>query len=150
MAVAAGTSLPSDFSDTLESVRELGILNEQATAINDRLAEAVRDAAVRSGQKPMDAGWSDWIGSVLSETKLAIHQELCATDESGLKKEYNDLITKGLTTDGIAAVSVVIVQIVNPTFAVSSVVIYLSVWLFKMGLNRWCKYPPTEAVGLKK
>jgi hypothetical protein len=138
-------ALPPDFKDTLASVSELGIMKEPPVTIDLRLSDAVRDAAVRSGQKPLDAGWSDWVPSVLTECRAAVYKELCAPDRSGLNKQYSDLLNKGLTTDGVAAVSTMIAQVINPTFAISSVLIYLSIWLLKVGLNRWCTYPPEEA-----
>lgn len=150
MSLSPKKELPPDFTDTLASVSELGILEEQPSRIDIRLSDAVRDAAVRSGQKPMDAGWSDWVPSVLNECKAAVHAEICSADRSGLKKEYNDLLAKGLTVDGVSSVSVIIAQVINPTFAVSSVVIYLSVWLIKVGLNRWCTFAPADANSLNE
>lgn len=149
MMPSAQNKLPSDFTETLASVTELGILDEQPDKIEIRLSDAVRDAAVRSGQKPMEAGWSDWVVSTLTQSKEAVHAEICATDGSGLKKDYNDLLAKGLTSEGIASVSVVITQVINPTFAVSSVVIYLSVFIIKIGLNRWCSYSAKDLSELK-
>jgi hypothetical protein len=149
MPQIADKPLPPHFAETLASVSELGILNEQPNKIEIRLSDAVRDAAVRSGQKPMDAGWSEWVPSVLKQCKEAVHAEICAADASGLKKDYNDLLGKGLTPEGIASVSLVISQVINPAFAVSSVVIYLSVWIIKVGLNRWCTYSAKDATALK-
>jgi len=138
-------ALPRDFKDALASVSELGIMDEPPGTIDLHLSEAVRDAAVRSGQKPLEAGWSDWVPSVLKECRAAVYMELCAPDRSGLKKQYGDLLDKGLTTDGVAAVSTVIAQVINPTFAISSVLIYLSIWVLKVGLNKWCTYPLEQA-----
>jgi hypothetical protein len=141
MSPSAPSGLPQDFGQTLQSVLDLGITDEQPSNIDIRLTEAIRDAAVRSNQKPADAGFSDWVKSVAEESKTAVHAQICATDGSGLKGQYSDLLDKGLTTDGISAISSVIVQIINPTFAISSVLIYLSVWLLKFGLDSWCKMP---------
>ena len=149
MCPSAPSKLPSDFDQTLASVFELGIPQEQPADIDTRLAEALRYAAVRSGQKPMEAGWSDWLKSVVENCKQAVHSEICAADGSGLKKEYSDLLNKGMTTDGIAAVSSTIIQVIHPAFAISSVLIYLSVWLVKFGLGKWCRIPAKQASTVK-
>lgn len=93
----------------------------------------------------MDAGWSDWVTSVAENCKQAAHSELCASDGSGLKAQYSDLLNKGMTSDGIAAISAAVASVINPGFAISSVLIYLSVWLIKFGLDKWCKIPAKQA-----
>jgi hypothetical protein len=141
-------NLPDDFGPTLQSVFELGIPDEPPATIDTRLAEALRHAAVLSGQKPMDAGWSDWVKSVAENCKQATHSELCAADGSGLKEKYSNLLGKGMTTDGIAAISSAIATAINPGFAISSVLIYLSVWLLKFGVDKWCKIPSKQAASV--
>jgi hypothetical protein len=142
---ASNTKLPDDFEQTLQSVFELGIPHEPANTIDTRLAEALRHAAVQSGQKPMDAGWSDWVKSVAENCKQAAHSELCASDGSGLKERYSSLLEKGMTSDGIATISAAVASVINPGFVISSVLIYLSVWLIKFGLDKWCKIPAKQA-----
>ncbi|WP_158944085.1 hypothetical protein [Granulicella sp. S190] len=144
MTPSKQVNLPDDYHTTLSSIFEYNIPQEPPVDIDVRLSEVLRDAAVRSNQKPMDAGWSDWVKSVADNCKEAVHAELCSPDGGGLKKEYSDLADKGLTTGGITAISSVIVQVINPAFAVSSVLIYLAVWLTKFGLNAWCKLPAKQ------
>src|SRR5579862_7108819 len=105
---SSASKLPEDFEQTLQSVFELGIPQEPAPTVDTRLAEALRQAAVQSGLKPMDAGWSDWVKSVAENCKQAAHSELCASDGSGLKEQYRNLLDKGMTTDGISAISAAI------------------------------------------
>lgn len=136
-------TLPSDFHTALDNVSGLGILEEGAADIDARLADAMAGAAARAGQRPMDAGFTDWVSAAMLETKRAIHQEICAADGAGVKPEYDALFKKGLSPEGITAISTVITAIVSPTYAVSTVLIYLSVWLLKVGANRWCALPPS-------
>jgi hypothetical protein len=141
----APQNLPADFHDTLADVQKYGILSEPAEAINQRLKEAVTQAATDAGERPMDAGkFTDWTLAVIDNCKVAVHNEICDPKLTGLKPEYNGLIGKGLTTEGIASVGTAVnhaLSLVSPIYAVSSVVIYLSIFLLKVGLNSWCRSP---------
>lgn len=138
-------NLPPDFHETLAEVQKSPILQESPDAIDERLKEAVTEAATAAGERPMDAGkFTDWALDVMDRCKCALHTEICDPKLTGLKPEYNDLMAKGLTTEGIASVSTVVTQVlsvVSPIYAVSSVVIYLSIFVLKVGLNSWCRTP---------
>jgi hypothetical protein len=139
------SSLPPDFNETLEKIEEFGILTEPPEVIHIRLKEAVSQTALSVGQNPMDAGpFTDWVTTVLDKFTKALHQELCDPRLNGLKSEYSDLIAKGLSTDGIVTLSGIVTPIlaaIAPIYAVSSVTIYLSVFMLKVGLNAWCRSP---------
>jgi hypothetical protein len=66
--------------------------------------------------------------------------------KKGVKGAIQQL--KGLTADGIQAVAAVVSKIVaaiNPAYLVSSIVVYASIWLLKLGLNHWCSLPNNAA-----
>lgn len=144
----ASQNLPPDFHETLVDIQKYGILNESPEIIDQRLKEALVQAATDAGERPMDAGKiTDWTHSIIDKCKTAVHNEICDPKLTGLKPEYSDLMAKGLTTEGIASVGVAInhaLSLVSPIYAVSSVVIYLSIFLLKIGLNSWCRSPLSE------
>jgi hypothetical protein len=132
---------------TLEKVQEYGIIQEDAGKIAQRLELAVVDVASR--EPSGDLGLRDEVSKFLKRLKTALHHELCDAEKKALKGQYNDLLKKGLTTDGVQAVAAVvakIVAVINPTYLVSSIVIYASIWLLKLGLNYWCSLPDSKAV----
>ncbi len=142
------SNLPADFHDTLADIQKYRILDESPEAIKQRLVEAITQAATDAGERPMDAGkFTDWTLAVMGKCQVAVHNEICDPKLTGLKPEYNDLMTKGLTSEGIASVGTAVshaLALVSPIYAVSSVVIYLSVFLLKIGLNSWCRSPLLE------
>ncbi|MCP3407921.1 hypothetical protein [Bradyrhizobium sp. CCGB01] len=131
--------LPTDFDATLSRITKAGILKEDTDRIEHRLDLAAQGVgAAVAGQ---DLGPADWAKDSLHKLKLAVHKELCDHKKKELKADYKGLLDHALTTDGISALSSVIGNIVaaiNPAFFVSTIVIYLSVWLLKRGLNQWC------------
>jgi hypothetical protein len=141
--------MPQDIpglSATLEKVQQFGIVQEDAGKIAERLELAVVDVASR--QPAGDLGLKEAVGGFLKHLKVALHQELCDSQKKALKSQYNNLLDKGLTADGIQAVAAVVTKIVaaiNPTFLVSSIVVYASIWLLKLGLNHWCSLPNSKA-----
>src|SRR6266481_2938665 len=130
--------VPSDFDATLSRITKAGILKEDTDRIEHRLDLAAQGVgAAVAGQ---DLGPADWAKDSLGKIKLAIHKELCDRKKKELKADYKGLLDHALTADGISALSSVIgniVSAINPAFFVSAVVIYLSVWLLKRGLNQW-------------
>jgi hypothetical protein len=131
---------------TLEKVQEYGIIREDADKIAERLELAVVDVASR--QPSGDLGLKESVGGFLKGLRAALHKELCDPERKALKEEYNDLLKEGLTTDGVQAVAAVVTKIVaaiNPTYLVSSIVVYASIWLLKIGLNYWCSLPDSAA-----
>jgi hypothetical protein len=132
-------SVPPDFDTTLSKITNAGILKEDTDRIEHRLDLAAQGVGAEvAGQ---DLGPADWAEDSLRKIKLAVHKELCDQKKKELKDDYKGLLDHALTTDGISALSSVIgsiVSAINPAFFVSTIVIYLSVWLLKRGLNQWC------------
>jgi hypothetical protein len=127
---------------TLEKVEEYGIMQEDIAKIGGRLELAVVDVASR--QPSGDLGLKDAVSGFLTRLKAALYRELCDPNKKALKERYNDLVEKGLTADGVQAVAAVVTKVIaaiNPTFLVSSIVVYASIWLLKLGLNYWCSLP---------
>lgn len=138
-------SLPQDFSSTLAQFQAFGILDENSERIENRLVSTVETLAVQSGQlNAQDLGVGDWGLGMINKAKAALHKEMCDPQKKALKDDYQALMNKALSPEGVTAVGAVVVKVVaviNPTLAVSSVVIYLSIWLLKRGLNHWCSLP---------
>ena len=138
--------LPDDFDAVLKQVEQSGILDEPPEEVDSRLSLAVQATALRSGHRDLaDLGVGDWTLNVIRKLKRALHQEMCDPDKKTLKDDYKNLLDKGLSPEGITAVSAAItgvVSLINPTFAVSSVIIFLAIWLLKRGLGHWCSLPP--------
>ena len=127
---------------TLEKVEQYGIIEEDAGKIAERLELAVVDVASR--QPSGDLGIKEAVSGFLKGLQTALHRELCDPQTKALKEQYNDLLGKGLTTDGVQAVAAVVAKVVaavSPTYLVSSIVVYASIWLLKLGLNYWCSLP---------
>jgi hypothetical protein len=137
--------LPPDFATTLTMFQDRGILNESPERIQSRLALAVQTVALQGGERNLqDLGIGDWTLGVLEKLKTALHKELCDQEKKTVKDNYKELLNKASSPEGVTAVAAVVLKIVaviNPTFAVSSVVIFLSIWLLKRGLNHWCGLP---------
>jgi hypothetical protein len=138
-------ALPPDFDETLAEITKLGIVNEPPGPIRDRLVLAVRTAAQTSTAKDLaggDLGLIDWSTKVLHKAGDALHQELCDSQKGELKEQYKELLAKATTDDGLRAIGSAVTTVlatINPALAVSSVVVYFSLWLAKVGLNYWCK-----------
>jgi hypothetical protein len=135
----------SGLNATLAKVREFGIINEDADKIEQRLELAIVDAVAK--QQRNDVAIRDDVKKFLEELKAALHKELCDPEKKALKKEYNDLLAAGFTTNGVQAVAAVVaktVAAINPAFLGSSVVVYASIWLIKVGLNYWCSLPAAQ------
>src|SRR5260370_1678743 len=134
--------LPDDFAAVLANVEQSGILAEDSETINSRLALAVQGVALKSGQRNLgDLGIGDWTLKIINRLLASVHNEICDQDKRALKENYQKLLNLGLTPEGIKAVSAVVTPVVsaiNPAFAVSSVVIFLAIWLLKRGLGQCC------------
>ena len=84
----------------------------------------------------------------LADLKKAVYKEICDNNNQRLRDDYKQLLDLGLTTNGVHAVAAAIagaVAAVSPPLVVSSVLIYLSIWLLKRGLNHWCSLPLADA-----
>lgn len=135
-----------ELTATLEKVQEYGILQEDADNIAKHLELAVIDVASRHPSG--DLGVKETASDFLRRLNAALYQELCDPQKKGLKGHYNDLLEKGLTADGVQAVAAVVTKIVaaiNPAYLVSSIVVFASIWLLKLGLNHWCSLPKPGA-----
>jgi hypothetical protein len=87
---------------------------------------------------------------MLAELREAIHLEICAADGTGLKDEYADALNQVLTKEGIAELAAIVLRVVraiNPALDVSTVGLYVAVWLLKVGLNRWCTFAAHTVLG---
>ena len=138
--------LPHDFTEMLEKVEQFGILDEEPEQIRNRAVLALQGVGAVVGGQTVDLGVVDWSTKLLRKLETAIYKEICDPQKGALKEAYQNLLDKALTTEGIEAVASVVLKIVatiNPAFVVSSVGIYIAVWLLKIGLNFWCSQPIT-------
>jgi hypothetical protein len=113
----------------------------------ERVRLTIGQVGQRENLVSRDAGPIDWASSVLAELEDAIREELCDATVGKLKKAYEDNLDSVLKPAGVARLASVIlsiVQTVNPALAVSSVGVYIAVWLLKVGLNHWCQLPKTS------
>jgi hypothetical protein len=138
-------ALPNDFDETLEQIIDNGILEETPEQINYRLQLALQGAAARANAAESSLGAFDWLPQLMSRLKTAVHNEICDAKKHALNDKYQTLLSAGLTNEGIASVAAVLTPIIaatGATFCVSAVVIYLSIFVLKIGLNTWCSYAP--------
>ena len=137
-------ALPAGFTQMLETVNKSGIMNENSAQIRSRLDSEIGLVAGAAGPAA-GLGGVDWAVRLYREFEAAIHEEICDPQKKTLKDKYRIPLDQGLTTDGVTAVASVVtsvLQAVNPAFAVSSVVVFFSIWLLKVGLNHWCSVAP--------
>lgn len=134
--------LPDDFDTRLSKIERLGILDENADSIHARFEDVLR--GVGSVEASRQLGVADWASDTLRDLKRAVHQEICDPHQGGLKEGHAELLDKALTPEGITAVAAVVGTIVagvNPACFLTSVILYLTIWLLKVGLNEWCALP---------
>src|SRR6266567_9018472 len=105
-------ALPPDFSSTLKTIEEYGILKEDPNQIRNRLALAVQGVGSVEGGRSVDLGVFDWTAKLLRDFEGAIYNELCDPEKHALKESYAGNLNKALSTEGIQAVSAVIVKVV--------------------------------------
>jgi len=135
-----------ELSATIHQVQDFGIWNESPEQIDERLKAAVDGIA--SSERRRDMGGMSlpgWVGKRIRDFKKAVHEDLCDSEKGELKEKYQDFLKKGLTIEGVSAVAAVVSKIVasiNPAYAVSTVAVYLAIWLLKVGLNSWCSRTP--------
>lgn len=140
-------ALPSDFDETLERVKTLGIAAEQPGRIRDHLITAIRTAAEQQKAGAVavgDLGFIDWSTKMLGRIEQAVHDELCDRGKGSLKEQYAKLIDKASSDSSVKQIALIVTNVltvISPALAVSSVVVYLAIWLSKVGLNYWCKAP---------
>jgi hypothetical protein len=134
-----------DINATLTQYENLGRLNETPDVIDARLHAAVEAAGATSGIHPVDLGFADWAAETVKRIKIAVHKQICDSAERKLKPQYEDFLDKGTSKEAIASVSSVITSVLVALnlapLAISSVVLYLAIWITKVGLNYWCSQP---------
>lgn len=133
--------LPSDFNEAYAAAVREGVLEESAVVVRQRAILAIDASGRATGSRARHSTPATWAADMLSELELAVHAEICAADGGGLKPDYQVLLDGLLTPEGIAELTAIVlrlVQAIDPTLAVSSVGLYVAVWLLKIGLNRWC------------
>jgi hypothetical protein len=136
--------IPDDFQKTLGKIQQYGIPDEDASKIHDRLLLAVQGVTAVEAGASRDLGLQSWASRLLQEFEAAVYKEICDPKNGCLNESYRNKLNGAMTPAGIEAVSRIVVQAVmsvNPAFAVSSVVIYLALWILKVGLNQWCSHP---------
>ena len=138
-------SAPADLESILDKYEQLGRLDEDLGQVDQRLHAAVEEAAVAGHVTPQELGVGDWAQKTLQRIKAAIHAELCDPEKGKVKDKYLELLNKGTSKEGIASISAVITSVMVALnlapLAVSSVILYLAIWLVKIGLNSWCSLP---------
>jgi hypothetical protein len=135
---------PSDFEQTLKQISAAGVFAEDADSIRQHLVSQLNQVAIAEGARATDLGFTDWASRLIKAFEAAVRQEICDPKRGALKEDYAKLLNTALSPEGVAATATVVLKIiavVNPSFAVSSVAIYLATWLLKIGLNRWCANP---------
>jgi hypothetical protein len=142
--------LPADFDAVLAAAIREHVLDESIMTLEKRAMfaiEAVGSATGLASRHRMPAAWA---AEMLAQLREAIHFEICAVDGSGLKAEYADALNQVLTKEGIAELAAIVLRVVraiSPSLAVSTVGLYVAVWLLKVGLNRWCTFGARTALG---
>jgi hypothetical protein len=139
--------LPSDFGETLGQIRQLGITDEDAPQIRDRLIVAIAEQSRAPGDLAVgDLGFIEWSTRRLHRCEQAIHDQICEPMVGGLKEEYKDLLDKASSEENVNRIALIVtgaLASVYPPLAVSSVIVYFTLWLLKVGLTYWCKQPVT-------
>jgi len=134
----------NDLDTVVTQFQEFGIFDEDINTIESRLEGALRDVGRAQGVSEQDMGVLDWASKRLEQIKKAVYAEICDPQKKALKDDYQNLFKQGLSPAGVNAVASVVIHVValvNPTFAVSSVAVYLAIFLLKRGLNDWCSIP---------
>lgn len=144
-------SLPPDFGETLTQIGKLGIAYEEAPQIRDRLISAIRAAGEQtqaSGLATGDLGLGEWSAETLQRCERAIHHQICDPISGGLKEEYKDLLNKSLSDTSVNQIALIVTGALSPIFPtliVSSVIVYFTLWLMKVGLTHWCRQATASA-----
>lgn len=123
-----------------ERVRE-----ESPGDVRQRALLAIEKAGTEANVVGLDAGVGDWSAAILKSIDDALRKELCDPRRGRLKDEYNATLQSALDPKSVARVAAVvlsIIQTINPVLHVSSIGIYIAIWLLKLGLNYWCSVEP--------
>jgi hypothetical protein len=144
--------LPTRFDETLAQVRVLGIPDEEAPKIRDRLILAIAAAteqAQASGDLAVgDLSLSEWSARMFHRCERAVHDQLCEPTTGGIRGQYKDLLEKATSEESVNRIAVIVTTAlapIFPTLVVSSVIVYFSLWLTKVGLTYWCNQAVASA-----
>jgi len=134
-----------DLQKTLDQYEKLGRFEEAPIIVDARLHAAVETAAASASLHPADLGLGDWAADTVKKIKTAVHDEICDASSGKVKDKYLQLLDKGTSKEAISSVSSVITTVMVgihlAPLAVSTVVLYLAIWILKMGLNKWGTVP---------
>ena len=133
-------STNSDLDSVVTELEEFGILDEDPGTIKNRLQYALNDVATAEGASPSELGVAEWMSELLD----SVHGRICDQQKGELKGDYQSLLNAGLTPGGVklaASAILPIINLINPSFAVPTVAVYLALFLLKVGLNNWCATP---------
>jgi hypothetical protein len=122
----------------------LGRTSETADDLYKGLVNAVEDARPTSS----DLDFADWSRSMVRKARAALRNELCDETKKALKDRYNDLLAIGVGSEQAKAIAGTVTTIlghVNPALAVPPVVAFASLWIARVGLNKWCGTPSDQA-----
>lgn len=140
----ATTVSRADLDATAKRLEARGIMAEGPDQIHERLLLALHGVAA---EQP-DLALKDHLLPLLNHVKAALHKEFCDPDKKALRATYEKHFASAMTADGVASVATVVTNVlaaVNPAFAVSSVAVYLALWLVKVGMNYWCSLPSPKS-----
>ena len=134
-----------ELSSTLAQFEKLGRLDEDPALIDARLHAAVEAAAEKGGLHSRDLGLGEWAKDTITKIKAAVHKEICDPAAGKVKAKYLDLLNKGTSKEAVSTlgsiISTVMAALHLTPLAVSAVVVYLAIWIIKIGLNSWCSLP---------
>jgi hypothetical protein len=141
----AGSASDLGLEATAKRVEARGIMTEDKDQIYQRLLLACQGVAAEQS----DLALKDHLLPFLDHVKAALHKEFCDPEKKALREAYQKHFASAMTTEGVAAVAAVVAKVIvviNPAFAVSSVAVYMALWVMKVGINYWCSLPaPTQA-----
>jgi hypothetical protein len=125
---------------TAKTIEARGIMAEDEAQIHQRLVLACQGVMAEQS----DLALKDYLLPFLDGVKAALHKEFCDPEKKALRDAYQKYFANAMTTNGVTAVAAVVtkvVAVVNPAFAVSTVAVYLALWVLKVGINHWCSLP---------
>jgi len=132
-----------ELESTVDQLINLGRANETSQMLDARLHAAVESVgATAPNLRQGNLGVGDWARDTVTKMKKAAHAEICDEKAGKVKEKYLSLLDKGTSKEAIAwlssSISAVLVALNLGPLAVSTVVVYLAIWILKMGLNSWC------------
>jgi len=112
--------LPARFNETLAQIRTLGITDEAAPEIRDRLILAIAAAAEQaqaSGDLAAgDLGLSECSARTFHRCERAVHDQLCEPTTGGIREQYKDLLEKATSEEGVNRIAIIVTTALTPIF----------------------------------